>query len=559
AGPLRDLGADARLFERRLEEALGAAAPLRGRDQQVPEPTRAFFRSAWDEAGRAGRAKIEAVDLIEAIFRAEDSVPARLLKEMGVDPALLALRARIHAREHLAPRTAETRNYDLPAALAQLSVSMNKQAAEGRYAPLIGREAELATMIEILCHRERANSVIITGEPGVGKSALVEGFTQRIVFDPESLPPRLRTKHVVNLQMNAVVAGTAFRGMFEERMEKILQEVREHPQIILFVDEVHTLVGAGSAMGVPADAANILKQALARGQIQLIGATTQTEYKQSIAEDGALARRFRLVHLEEPSVAEAARILEGYVPRLEGHYGVRVAPETVEMALDLSPRYQRWAHLPDKAIAWLDTACVKAEIAGRGDVEADDVIAVIAQEARVPEDMIRRRVHERFADVEEALGRRVVGQRHAIEAVARHLRLSKGPLKRNHLKPDAVFLFLGPTGVGKTELAKATSEFLFGDEARMIRVDMSEYQAGSLSVDKLIGMPRGIVGSERGGILTSQLRDRPYSVVLLDEVEKASPEVRNLFLQGFDEGWIADGRGRRVYLSDAVIIMTSNL
>lgn len=545
-----------------VNEHLNISRQYLGVGLKVPPATKQVFRVAWETAQRNRRSQIEAADLFLGIFHEVHSIPARILKSYGVDPgvALSRFASQLRSREE---RVEEFRKrYELPANLRTFGVNLNLLAREGKIPPIIGRDREIDQIIEYLCHKDRSNSVMLIGDPGVGKTAVAEGLAMRLEYEPHRVPERLRSHQIVNLQMNTVVAGTVFRGMFEDRIEKVIGEVKERRNIILFIDEAHTLIGAGSAMGVPSDAANIFKSALARGDVQMIGATTVTEYKAIIQEDEALARRFRVVKIEEPTLDETRDILYGLKPRLEANYGVTVLDEAVEAALSMSDRYARSLRLPDKVINWLDTACVRTEIYKEDEeksVTANDVLEVVSTETKTPQDIVRREVLERFRDIEERLARRVVGQREAIAAVAKALRLNKGPLKANIYRPDGVLLFLGPTGVGKTETAKALAEYLFGDERRMIRIDMSEYRDGTLAVDKLIGMPRGIVGSERGGILTNQVRDNPYSVVLLDEIEKADSYVHSLFLQVFDEGWLTDGRGKKVYFSDALIIMTSNL
>ena len=557
---MSDLNLDANQVVQFLSDNLNISRQYIGVGLKVPPTTKTIFKLAWEEAQRWGRDEIDSTDLLIAIFQESHSLPAKVFRSFGLDPDYVMRRitAKIRNREELGEEL--KKKYELPPNLKHFAVNLNRLAYYDKLPIIVGRDNEINQVMEILCHVERSNSVMITGEPGVGKTAVVEGLARKIELEPHKVPKRLRDKQIINLQMNSVVAGTIFRGMFEDRLEKIIKELKDKKNIILFIDEAHTLIGAGSAMGVPSDAANIFKSTLARGEIQIIGATTLAEYKEFIAEDEALARRFRIVNVEEPSIDDTKKILYGIRQRLQKNYSVAITDGAIETAMDMSERYMRGLRLPDKAIGWLDTACVKVEINRPQEaVSGSDVIDVISQETKIPRDMIFRDTTARFQDVEGAMSRRVIGQREAIEALAKRLRLNKGPLKENYSRPDGVLLFLGPTGVGKTEVARALAEFLFGDEKKMIRLDMSEYKDSSIAVDKLIGMPRGIVGSERGGILTNQVRENPYSVVLLDEVEKANPYVLNLFLQVFDEGWLTDGRGKRVYFSDTVIIMTSNL
>lgn len=557
---VRDLRLSPEDIIKDISQHLDLSKQYVGKGLKITFSMKSIFRLAWINTFQCGRSKIESFDLLCGIFQEGNNIPVEIFRLYGIEPEHVVRRISDRVKSRELQEKELKKKFDLPRHLKHFTTNLNYLARQGKLPPIIGREHEINKVVEILSHIDRPNSVMLLGEPGVGKSAIAEGLAQKLEFEHQTLPERLRGCQILQLHLNMLIAGTMFRGMFEDRIENIISELREHHDLILFIDEAHTLIGAGAALGAPADAANIFKSSLARGEIRIIGATTNTEYRQYFQEDEALARRFRSVKISEPSLLETRRILEGLITRFETNYSVRISEDAIEAALEMASRYNRALHLPDKVIGWLDTAAVKVQIQNQNKVvRREDVISVIAEESDIPSDMVIRDTAARFENLEQDLSRRVVGQKEAIAKLTQRLRLNKGPLKDNFYRPDGVFLFLGPTGVGKTELAKALAESLFGDEHKMVRIDLSEYQDSGVSIEKLIGMPRGIVGSERGGILTTQLRDNPYTVVLLDEMEKAHPHLLSLFLQVFDEGWLTDGRGKKVYFSDAIVIMTSNL
>ncbi|MEO0181789.1 MAG: ATP-dependent Clp protease ATP-binding subunit [candidate division WOR-3 bacterium] len=454
--------------------------------------------------------------------------------------------------------------------LERFTRDLTQMAREGRLDPVIGRESEITQLMEVLTRRQKNNPVLV-GEAGVGKTAIAEGLAQRIAEG--KVPKSLLGKRVLSLDMGALVAGTRYRGDFEERIKGVLDEVKSAGDVILFIDEIHNLVGAGRAEG-SMDAANLLKPALARGDFQVIGATTPDEYRQYIEKDSALERRFQMIWVSEPGPETTLEILKGLKPKYEAHHSLKITDEALEAAVKLTERYVQARHQPDKAIDALDQAAARVRIragevpvaddeeevspgAEELRVTAEDVAEVVSRWTGIPVSKLVAEEKKRLLEIEELLHKRVIAQDEAVRKVAEAIRRSRAGVS-DPRRPMGSFLFLGPTGVGKTELARALAEFLFGDEDAMLRLDMSEFKEEH-SVAKLIGSPPGYVGYEEGGKLTEAVRRRPYTVLLLDEVEKAHPRVFDLFLQVLDDGRLTDSHGRTVSFRNAVIVMTSNI
>lgn len=439
---------------------------------------------------------------------------------------------------------------------------LTAQASNGKLGPAIAREREIRALARTLA-RSKKNNPLLLGDAGVGKTAVVEGLAYAI--HEGSAPPSLHNRRIVQIEVGTLVAGTSLRGQFEERLIGIVEEAKNAGNVILFIDEIHTIVGAGDTIDSNLDAANILKPALARGELIVIGATTHEEYRRAIAQDPALDRRFRPIDIDEPSEEDTLTILAGQQKRLEDHHGVQIRPAALESAVRLSVRYMPDRRLPDKALDLLDEACARVVIHtqhpdatdGALWVGVESVAEVLSDWTGIPINELTRDEKRRLSEIEQILMRRVIGQDDAVHSVADAVRTSRTGLSDPH-RPIGVFLFLGPSGVGKTELGRALAEFLFGSEEAMLRLDMSEFH-DSHTVARLIGAPPGYKDTQRGGQLTDGLRRRPYSVVLLDEVEKAAPEVFDIFLQVFDEGRLSDAHGRSVDARHAVFIMTSNI
>ena len=568
------------------------------------------------EALRFREAEIGTEHLLLALLGDVDCVAMRILLTLNINPQkilrdILAVLG-IEPKEYQEEISAGS-NKKKTDVLEQYGVDLTQKAAEGKLDPVIGRKSEISRLMQILSRRTKNNPCLV-GEPGVGKTAVIEGLAQQIAAGV--VPDSMKEKRILTMDLSGMVAGSKYRGEFEERMKRLIQEVKNAGNIILFLDEVHTIIGAGGAEGA-IDASNILKPSLARGEVQLVGATTIAEYRKHIEKDAALERRFQPVTVEEPSEEQCLEILEGLKAKYEEHHHVEIEADALKAAVRLSSRYISDRFLPDKAIDVVDEACSKVSLRGfkapesiyqleelieklRVDLEdairsgdmneatvlnkeredakkkldqtrsrfqkrmsekevvvtEDDMALVVAEWTKVPVQRLKESESARLQKLEQTLHKRVIGQDEAVSAVSKAVRRGRVGLK-DPKRPIGSFLFLGPTGVGKTELSKALAEALFGNEEAMIRVDMSEYMEKH-SVAKMIGSPPGYVGHDDGGQLSEQVRRHPYSVVLFDEIEKAHPDVFNILLQVLDDGHITDSQGRKVDFRNTVIIMTSN-
>lgn len=602
-------------------ELVGQEAPIEETLGFTPR-TKRVIENAFIEARKLGYNYIGTEHILIGLLREGDSIATRILLELNINiPKFYGEIIRvINEGENLSSNNENNSNakktgsYNQTPTLNQFGEDLTEKARQGKLDPIIGRKEEIERVIQILSRRTKNNPCLI-GEPGVGKTAVVEGLAEKIVTG--DVPEILKDKRVVTVDISSMVAGAKYRGDFEERIKKALEEVKKVGDVILFIDEIHTIVGAGSAEGA-IDAANILKPLLARGEIQLVGATTLNEYRKFIEKDSALERRFSPVTVNEPSEKDTISILKGIRDKYEAHHNVKITDEAIEAAVKMSVRYINDRFLPDKAIDLIDEAASKArlktytepdslkeleeEISNVSkdkeeavrtqkfekaaslrdkekelkakyekeqkkwknknnkaitDITEENIAEVIASWTGIPAKKITENENEKLKNLEKNLHQRVIGQNEAVEAVAKAIRRGRVGLK-DPKRPIGSFLFLGPTGVGKTELSKALAECLFGDENSIIRIDMSEYMEAH-SVSKLIGSPPGYVGFDEGGQLTEKIRRKPYSVVLFDEIEKAHPDVMNMLLQILEDGRLTDSQGRTVNFKNTVIIMTSNI
>ncbi|MFC0212853.1 ATP-dependent protease ATP-binding subunit ClpC [Paenibacillus chartarius] len=604
-----------------LEKIQDEVESLIGRGQEQPSNiaytprAKKVIELSMDEARKLGHTYVGTEHILLGLIREGEGVAARVLNNLGVslNKARQQVLQLLGSSETVSPNHGANPNVNTPT-LDSLARDLTAYAKEGHLDPVIGRSKEIERVIQVLSRRTKNNPVLI-GEPGVGKTAIAEGLAQKIINN--EIPETLKDKRVMTLDMGSVVAGTKYRGEFEDRLKKIMDEIRQAGNIVLFIDELHTLIGAGGAEGA-IDASNILKPALARGELQCIGATTLDEYRKYIEKDAALERRFQPITVDQPSPDEAIQILHGLRDRYEAHHRVKITDEAIKEAVLLSDRYITDRFLPDKAIDLIDEASSKVRLRsytippslkqlenkledirkekdaavqsqefekaaalrdteqklreeldstrndwkekqGRMDTEVtpEDIAQVVASWTGIPVSKLAEEETERLLKMEDILHSRVIGQEEAVKAVSRAIRRARAGLK-DPKRPMGSFIFLGPTGVGKTELARALAESMFGDENAVIRIDMSEYMEKH-STSRLVGAPPGYVGYEEGGQLTEKVRRKPYSVVLLDEIEKAHPEVFNILLQVLEDGRLTDSKGRTVDFRNTLIIMTSNV
>ena len=599
-----------------VENLVGMGQQKVGQVMGYTPRTKTVLELSVDEARKLGHGYIGTEHLFLALIREGEGVAAQILMAMGLnfDIARQEIISLLKdGKEKVKPGAESAKDASTPS-LNQYGRDLTEMARDGKLDPIIGREKEIERIIQILSRRTKNNPALI-GDPGVGKTAIAEGLAQKIIQG--NIPETLKGKRVVTLDISSMVAGSKYRGEFEERLKNVMNEIRESKNVILFIDEMHTIIGAGGAEGA-IDASNILKPALSRGEIQAIGATTLDEYRKHVEKDPALERRFQPVTVGEPTKEEALQILEGLRDKYEAHHKVKITDEAIAAAVDLSDRYIADRFLPDKAIDLIDEAASrvrikiftappdlkkleeeiaamekeKSEAIGLQEYERaakirdsiksireqlednkkswtektsskdsvvteEDIAAIVSSWTGIPVTKLAEEESKRLINLESILHNRVIGQNEAVSAVSKAIRRARVGLK-DPKRPVGSFIFLGPTGVGKTELSKALAEALFGDENAMIRIDMSEYMEKH-TVSKLIGSPPGYVGYEEGGQLTEKVRRKPYSVILLDEIEKAHPDVFNILLQILDDGRLTDGKGRTVDFKNSVVIMTSNI
>ncbi|MCR4617714.1 MAG: ATP-dependent Clp protease ATP-binding subunit [Lachnospiraceae bacterium] len=614
---LRDNGVEPYKFNEMIKDMISFDKNVSIKEKGLYSPrAELILEDAEKLAAKFGQKEVGTEHILLAIIKEGENVAVRLLAAPGINiqkiytDTLIAIgQDPAMAKEDLGAKGGKGK----PSMLSQYSRDLTALAAEGKLDPVIGRSDEISRVIQILSRRTKNNPCLI-GEPGVGKTAVVEGLAQRIVSG--DVPATVRNKRLLTLDLSGMVAGSKYRGEFEERIKRVIREVTEDGNVILFLDELHTIIGAGGAEGA-IDASNIMKPSLARGELQLIGATTISEYRKYIEKDAALERRFQPVTVEEPTVEESIRILEGIKGKYEEHHHVVITQSAVEAAVRLSARYINDRNLPDKAIDLIDEAAAGArlrslerpdklreiaeqiqkldrqielsirmeaflqahELKEKQDallkkyermqnkiqdrageysysIDEENIAEVVAKWTKIPVTKLAEKESERLLKLESILHKRVIGQNEAVDSISKAMRRGRVGLKSPN-RPIGSFLFLGPTGVGKTELSKALAEAMFGSEDAIIRVDMSEYMEGH-SVSKMIGSPPGYVGFEEGGQLTDKIRKNPYSVVLFDEIEKAHPDVFNILLQVLDEGHITDSKGRKVSFKNTILIMTSN-